>query len=200
MPLQKRDEDFFRFQRTLVAQVVAHAPGWGIPAGLVNLLVTARDTYEPLHFRARNQAVLTPAEAAEYRRVRGLYERDLGIFLITHIRNNQGVGGAIEIMKSKGGGDVEVTARFNPDQTRPTMHPDADAVECRYTTVPFGEAPPEKPEDCPGTHISKKPRFIIHCGDENIGLVFCFFYRWANLTNPANSGPWSAQAQCVLIS
>jgi len=188
MPLQKRDEDFFKFQRTIVAQVAANAAAWGIPDGLVNTLRAARDTYEPLHFRARNMQTLTQQDAAEYRRIQQLYERDLGIFLNIHIRNNPKSRGVIDVINPA------------PDLPEPEMHPDADAMECRYIILPKGAKPPESPEECPMIYISKKPEFTMNFGKENIGKVFYGFCRWVNLTNPQNNGPWTHKAQRMLIT
>ena len=45
--------------------------------------------------------------------------------------------------------------------------------------------------ECTQVQISTKARFIIRCGDENAGLRFYGFFRWVNLSNPANNGEWT---------
>jgi hypothetical protein len=59
--------------------------------------------------------------------------------------------------------------------------------------------PPKSSEDCPGIQVSKKAKFIIECGVKNAGQHFYGFFRWVNLTNPSNSGPWS-NARSVVIA
>jgi hypothetical protein len=80
------------------------------------------------------------------------------------------------------------------------MHPLADEVECKYIFVPTGEMPPEDPETCPKTQGSKKARFTISCGVKNAGQSFYGFFRWANKSNPQNSGPWTTKPQGVVIA
>ena len=101
--------------------------------------------------------------------------------------------------KTLRGGVLEVAVRVEEDQTRPSMHPAADAVECKYILVPVGEVPPDRPGACPESQASKKAQFQIHAGIENAGKRFYGFFRWANQSNPANNGPWS-DAQTVVIS
>ena len=101
-------------------------------------------------------------------------------------------------LKGTGGGDVEVRVRVEKDRARASMHPLADAVECRYILVPKGEMPPDDPEAMPKTQESKKALFIIHCGAKNAGESFWGFFRWVNLTTPANSGSWSKAIQVVV--
>ena len=97
-----------------------------------------------------------------------------------------------------GGGDVKVRCRVTTDQTRYSRHPLADGIEVKYTWVPKGEMPPEGPEDCNKALTSKKAQFIIHCGPKNAGESFYGFFRWVNLTNPENSGPWSNALKVVI--
>ena len=169
-----------------MAQVAAKAADWGIPAGLVNMLCAARDTYEPLHFRARNTAALTQQDLAEYRRVRALYERDLGIFLSIHIGDNPKARGVIDVINSA------------PDRPEPEMPPGADAMEWRYIILPKGAPPPKTPEECPLRYISKKTKCTMNLGKENIGRVFYGFCRWVNQSHPANSGQWSNSIKVVI--
>ena len=97
------------------------------------------------------------------------------------------------------GGSLAVSVREEEDQTRPSMHPAADIIECKYILVAIGEAPPKKPSQCPETQASKKAQFKIHTGIENAGKRFYGFFRWANQSNPANNGSWS-DAQTVVIA
>ena len=52
--------------------------------------------------------------------------------------------------------------------------------------------------ECPQVQISTKARFIIKCGDENAGQKFYGYFRWVNLSNPANNGSWTNGLQVVI--
>jgi hypothetical protein len=97
-----------------------------------------------------------------------------------------------------GGGWIKVTCRRMTDKDRPSMHKYADVIECRYALLPVRPQPVEgkkfrfpTPDECPNVYISTKANFIIKCGVENAGLQFYGYFRWANLSNPANSGQWN---------
>jgi hypothetical protein len=98
-----------------------------------------------------------------------------------------------------GGGTIEVRCRTETDQTRDSMHPEADVIECRYILIPVKGVPPNDPDQCPEVRASTKAHFFIQCGVKNAGQCFYGFFRWVNLTNPDNSGPWS-NAKTVVIA
>jgi len=111
-------------------------------------------------------------------------------------------------LEPKGGGDIEIYCRRETDQDRPSMHPDSDVIEARFAMLPIH--PPAQPvsgkreglpspEECPEVRTSTRAHFIIQCGAKGIGQRFFGFFRWVNLTNPANSGVWS-NAQTVVIA
>jgi len=221
--IPKRDDDFFNFQGNLVNQVVTNAAAWGIPAPAVAALVARRAAYEPLYLKSQDKGNRTRGDVDRHRQMRKIYEKEISIFVNAYLRFNSAVSrdNLIEMgipprdteptprpkiatipiigLKSMGGGDIEVRARVTTDQTRFSMHPAADAVECGYVLVAIGEVPPDDPESMAKTIESKKARFIIHGGAKNAGQRFYGFFRWVNLTNPANNGPWS-NAQTVVIA
>lgn len=111
-------------------------------------------------------------------------------------------------LEPKGGGDIEVYCRRETDQDRPSMHPDSDVIEARFAMLPIH--PPAQPgavkrdgfpspEECPEVRTSTKAHFFIQCGAKGIGQRFFGFFRWGNLSNPANSGIWS-NAKTVVIA
>jgi hypothetical protein len=102
-------------------------------------------------------------------------------------------------LEPKGGGSIDVRCRTETDQTRDSMHRDADVIECRYVMIQVKGAPPIDPDQCSQIKTSTRAHFFIQCGVKNAGQSFYGFFRWANLTNPANSGPWS-NAQTVVIA
>jgi hypothetical protein len=221
--IPKRDDDFFNFQAKLVNMVVANAVAWGIPAPAVAALVARRAEYEPLYEKAQEKKDRTAGDVDRHRQMRKIYQKEIETFVNSQIRFNPLVSRDERIemgvpprdikptprgkittfpiigLKGMGGGDLEVRCRVTTDQTRFSRHPLSDGIEVKYTWVPKGEMPPEGPEDCNKALTSKKARFIIHCGPKNAGESFYGFFRWGNLTNPENSGPWS-KAQHVVIA
>jgi hypothetical protein len=117
-------------------------------------------------------------------------------------------------LKAAGGGMIEVRVRTTADASRASRHPLADAVEVRYKIVSQSggvnvpqplpgssndTTPPATAADCPNTATSKKALFRIEAGQAHSGKKIYCFVRWANLSNPANSGPWSEVIQAVIV-
>jgi len=221
--IPRRDDDFFNFQGNLVNKVVANKTVWGIPDPAVNILTGHRSAFEPLYIKSQNKYNRTSVDVLAHRQSRKIYEKAIRTFVKAYLMFNPLVTddkrvemaltvrdtkptprGKIETIPmvgliSLGGGDIEVICREETDQTRPSMHRLADAIECKFVFVAIGTKPPDDPEAVARTQTSKKARFIIQCGDKQAGQRFYGFFRWVNLTNPANSGPWS-RAQTVVIA
>ena len=219
--MPKQDKVFYVFQGNLVNIVVANAPAWGIPAPAVAALVARRASYEPLYTIAENKTTRTRVDVLAHRQMRKVYEKEISVYVKAYLftplvtnedRLSMGIPprdmeptprGKIETVPvvellAIGGGDIKVRTRVTKDQTRYSKHPLADGIEVKYTWVPKGEMPPEKPDDCTKTQNSKKATFIIHCGPGNAGETFYGFFRWVNITNPENSGQWSNTLKVVI--
>lgn len=219
--MPKKDKDFYVFQGNLVNLVVANAAAWGIPAGAVAALVARRAAYEPLYATAQNKDTRTPTDVLAHRSMRQVYEKEISVFVKSYLYNplvteldRKAMGipprdyeptprGQIDTVPvvellPLGGGDLKARIRVTTDQTRYSKHPLADGIEVKYTWVPKGELPPEGPEDAKNTLNSKKAQFIIHCGPKNAGESFYGFFRWVNISVPANSGPWSKAKHAVI--
>ena len=219
--LPREDDDFYTWQGNFVNIVVANAVAWGIPAPAVAALVARRAQYEPLYLKVQNKTTRTRVDVLAHRQIRAIYEKEIRVFVNAYLftplvtdqdRLSMGIPprdyeptprGKIETVPvveliAIGGGDIKTRCRVTRDQTRYSRHPLADGIEVKYTWVPKGEMPPEKPEDCKNALVSKKAQFIIHCGPGNAGETFWGFFRWVNLTNPENSGQWSNAIKVVI--
>jgi hypothetical protein len=220
--IPRKDTEFFSFQKQLVDKIVANKVAWGIPDAAVNPLVARRSAYEPLHRKSQEKKDRTSGDVDRHRQSRKTYEKEIRKFVNAHIRFNDLISDSQRVSLSvpprdtkptprgkiessptaglipMGGGSIEVICRRETDQDRPSMHQLADAIECRYVIVPTRMAIND-PEAATKSQISKKAKFWIQAGDENAGKHFYGFFRWVNLTNPANSGPWS-NAQSVIIA
>jgi hypothetical protein len=222
MATPRKDDELFNFQAKLVNMVVANAVAWGIPAPAVAALVARRAAYEPLYAKAQEKKDRTAGDVDRHRQMRKTYEKEIQMFVNAYLRSNPLVPrdrliemgipprdmeptprGKIETvpvvgLEAIGGGDIKTRCQVTTDATRYSKHLLADGIEVKYTWVPKGEMPPEKPDDCKNTLFSKKAQFIIHCGPGNAGETFYGFFRWVNLTNPANSGQWSNTLKVVI--
>jgi hypothetical protein len=216
------DDNFYNFQGKLVNKVVTNAVTWGIPPTPVADLTARRAAYEPLYAKAQEKKDRTAGDVDRHRQMRKTYEKEIQVFVNAWLRYNSLITrderiemgipprdleptprGQIETLpvvslNAIGGGDIKVRCQVTTDATRYSKHPLADGIEVKYTWVPKGEMPPEKPEDCKNTYVSKKAQFIIHCGPGNVGETFWGFFRWVNLTTPANSGQWSNSIKVVI--
>jgi hypothetical protein len=101
-------------------------------------------------------------------------------------------------LKSLGGGDIEVRCRFETDQTRSSMHPDANEVDYRYVLVEAGDVAPSDPEDCPKADSQPKAKFVLRAGAKNAGKRFYGFFRWLNSHRPRQEGPWSNPVNVIV--
>jgi hypothetical protein len=90
------------------------------------------------------------------------------------------------------------------------MHPLADFIEVKYIIQPSKDTPGSDTgggsdailptvEQAGNYFISKKALFIIELGNTHTGKVLIAFVRWANGSNPANSGPWSLPKVSVIL-
>lgn len=95
-----------------------------------------------------------------------------------------------------GGGAVKFTLRLTSDVTRASRHPLADVIEMKYVLLSL-PAPgativtPATADDCERNHFSKKAIFTVHYGASAPGKMLYCFFRWVNLSNPANNSPWT---------
>jgi hypothetical protein len=218
-----KDDDFFNWQGNFVNLVVTNAPGWGIPAPDAAALVARRASFEPLYTTAQNKTTRTRADVLAHRQSRDLYEKEIRAFAKSYLMFNPLVTDEDRIdmgltvrdtepspgspitdvpivgLKGLGGGDIEVRCRVTTDQTRASMHPDANVVDYRYIAVESGDVPPSDPEDCPKADSQPKAKFVLRAGAKNAGKRFYGFFRWLNNRRPRQEGPWS-NAQTVVIA
>jgi hypothetical protein len=214
-------DNLFNIQGNFVNVSVANQVAWGIPAPAVAELVAERAIYEPLYHKSQNKNTRTRADVAAHKLAAERYLKKLRLFWNKWIENGDMpaeekllLGGALldaELtprgkindvpyvkLTGIGGGDVRVRVSVEEDQTKSSMHPLADGIECRYILVPKGEMPPDGQKNAKTSVVSKKALFIISCGDEQAGETFWGFFRWVNLTRPDNSGQWSKGLQIVI--
>jgi hypothetical protein len=94
-----------------------------------------------------------------------------------------------------GGGEVKVRTRTNSDASRPSIYRLADGVEMRYCV---SELSPANIHACNQSIVSKKAIFNFAAGNENTGKKLFAYFRYINLSNPANNGPWSNMETTII--
>jgi len=216
------NDNFNNAQAVYVNGVVTNAVAWGISAPAVAALVARRAEYEPLYNKSQDKNTRTTNDVVAHRRCRKVYEKELRDFHNEWIDGNNSISvqdklilggrekdieptprGKIATkpyidLEPAGGGSISVRCRETTDRTRANIHSLADGIECRYTFAPVGEMGPESWDDCPKTVVSKKALFKIPCGAKAIGQRFYGFFRWVNLTTPANNSDWTESKHVVI--
>ena len=220
--IPNQDAEFFTKQRSYVDRVDANKAVWGIPDADIQALKDLREEYEPLYKRVCIRQNRTSAQVSAHRACRKRYEKAWRAFHKQWVLNNRRIPisdlltlvgrepdtkptpkpkinevPVVELIPI-GGGWIKVTCRRETDEDRPSMHNDADVIECRYTFLPVHIKPVEgkkfyfpTPEECQYVQNSTRARFIIKCASEGVGQKFYGYFRWVNQRNPANSGQWS---------
>lgn len=208
----KPDNEFFDFEDTLVAGVAAKIVPWNIDPLKFTPVQTEKGVYDPLYNKIRNKATRNSTDITNHRIERKVYEKLIRTFAKENLFYNslmtdadrQSIGipprdtiasprPAIDTepsvkIKFMSGARAVFECRVEADQTRPSMHPDADEIEVVYQ---IGGTQPVDPESCPKTNLSKKARFTILAGIANAGKKFFCYVRWRNSSEPQKSSPWS---------
>ncbi|MFH1231592.1 MAG: hypothetical protein V1709_08875 [Planctomycetota bacterium] len=221
--IPKRDDDLFNWQGNFVNLVVANAVAWAIPPADVTALSARRASYEPLYHAAQNKAQRSKDDVLAHRQMRKTYEKEIRTLARQYLMNSPLVSDTdrvnlgltvrdtepspgkpitdvpVVVLRPLGGGDIETRVKPTKDQTRPSMHPDANLVEYRYVIVESGDVPPADPDDCPKGDVQTKAKFVLRCGAKNTAKRFYGFFRWLNNRRPRQEGPWS-NAQPVVIA
>jgi len=220
--LPASDADFDIFQDNFMKKVEPKLEDWEIPEAKFTALQVLQTAWNSAWALAKDKDTRSRGDVRAKIVARKGYEAGLRRFVKTWIAFNDKLTDAdieslglkvrdieptpkpkittfpIIGLKSMGGSDIEVRCRLTTDETRCSKPRAADAIECRFIIVPIGEVPPDNWDDCPKTQVFKKALFIINCGAKGIGQRFYGFFRWANISKPANSGPWTNAINVVI--
>ncbi|MBI5778752.1 MAG: hypothetical protein HZA49_04790 [Planctomycetes bacterium] len=227
--IPNKDSEFFTKQRIYVDRVDTNKVAWGIPDADIQVLKDLRAEYEPRYKQVCIKQNRTSAQVSAHRACRKRYEKAWRAFHKEWVLNNRRipksdlltlVGREPDIkptpkpkindipwvgLTPMGGGWIKVTCRRLTDEDSPSMHNDADVIECRYTFLPVHIKPVEgkkfffpTPEECQYVQNSTRARFIIKCASEGVGMKFYGYFRWVNQRNPANNGSWTNGLQVVI--
>ena len=220
--IQTQNKAFRDKQDVYFALVVANKVAWGIPDAAIAPLLVLQTEFIVLYNIIKDREKRTAAQVADFNDCKKRYAKAWRLFHKAWVAFNPAIskqdmvdlvgkdydtsrtprgkitGFPYMNLKALGGGNIEVRAQVEQDATRPSMHPLADGVECRYMLVPKGEMAPSGHTDAKETIVSRKSIFKIKCGDQNAGESFWGYFRWVNLTTPDNSGEWTQGLKVVL--
>ncbi len=84
------------------------------------------------------------------------------------------------------GAKIRQHLRVDEDASRASIHPLSDAWERVYK---IGSPAPANPAACPLKDVGSKALTTFNAGMDNDGKKLYAFFRWINMSNPANNGP-----------
>jgi hypothetical protein len=163
-------KDFNDFQLYLVAQVVANAAIWNIPAAIAATLTTMSTDFVPINAAIVNEETRSRAQMIAYRAYRQQYDAYLRNFCQSFLTNNSVI--PIELRKAmglnprglnprtkrvkigtapivsvntKGGGEVKFGFKVESSNKRTGRHPESNGVNVFYRIVTLNAPVPPPP-------------------------------------------------------
>jgi len=214
------DAAFYTFFEQLTAQVNANKVAWNISAGKATELQAAFDAYKPLYNAIKIKMTRTPAQVEDHRTGRTEAEDFIEPFANEFIIPNSNISKSTKEtlgfnvpsderherpviedtvfgkMDAQAGSRMEFICRTTSDASRPSMHPDADAVEVRYAI----DQEPATVDEAMNKELSTKAHFFILLSAAFAGKKIYAYLRWRNNSNPEKSGPWGDVLQTIIRS
>ena len=192
---------------------------WAIPQADVQELLDAQAAYQPAYDTwsdedARNKAIVKANQSG-----RKIYEKLLRQFIAQWLRYNKKLntgdkaglsltvpdtertakpqleGRPLVAAEMKGGALLKLQFEIAEDSTRPSMHPDAHALELKYQ---IGGTEPVSADATNKSVTFTKARHSIQLGVENAGQYFYGFARWINTSENSKSGPYSVIIKIII--
>jgi len=205
------DTGYFNWQGNYMVRVNANLVPWGINPLVIAPLNTERTAYEAAYALIINPNTVTKGQTTDHRTKRTAYEKHIRAFNKEHVLYNSAISTndklALRItvpdtepsprrqidtaptvtVKSIGGGIMNFECRVEADSTRPSIHPDADDVELRYSVG----TDPATWDDCPKVKMSRRAKFNLQLAAESISKRIYFFLRWHVVSDEGKSGPFT---------
>lgn len=203
--------EFFKWQDSLVNQVMENALDWQIANPLVVELDNERKVYAQFYSVITNKNTRSRQQVVAHLEAKKQYETYLRNFVKGHLIGNASIPVDAKLamglkprlqnrssrpaiatapvveLKALGSFRIALVCRTEGDVSRASIHTDADGVELRYK---IGKPLPENFKATDEFLFSTKARITLHLSPEMDGEAISVFARWKNLTNDAKSGPW----------
>ncbi|HLG33472.1 MAG TPA: hypothetical protein VI757_01215 [Bacteroidia bacterium] len=212
---------FYNFFETLQNKVSANQASWKIPPGEANDLAAAFNTYKPLNLAIRNKKTRTSQQVDDHVKGRTVAENLIQRIANEYIVSNSAISFSekkvlgfnartgerherpriedtpFATMDAQPGSRIGFTCRRQSDASRPSIHPDADAVEVRCMV---GNTAPSTVNDCVQKEISTRSKFVIELSPSQAGQKIFAFVRWRNNIHASKCGPFGDMLTTVVRS
>ncbi len=192
---------------------------WEITEADTAVVVDGQATFQPFYDDWSDESNRTPKIIEDHQREHDIYENLIREYVGENLRNNSNLdtGDLAELgltvpdtertakpqledrplvaAEMKGGALLKMQFEIAEDSTRPSMHPDAHALELKYQ---IGGTEPVSADDTTQSVTFAKARQQIQLGVENAGQ-FCYgFARWINTSDNSKSGPYSVLIKIII--
>ncbi len=192
---------------------------WEIPEADTAVVVDGQATYQPFYDDWSDEDKRNPTIVENHKREQGIYEKLIREYVNENLRNNSNLdtgdlsGLSLTVpdtertdkpqledrplvaAEMKGGALLKMQFRIAEDSTRPSMHPDAHALELKYQiggTEPVNAAATNKSD------TFTKSRHSIQLDTADAGQFFYGFARWINTSDKSKSGPYSVIIKIII--
>ena len=192
---------------------------WEIPEADTAVVVDGQATYQPFYDDWSDEDKRNDTIIENHKREHKTYVKLIREYVGENLRNNSNLdtgdlsGLSLTVpdteptdkpqledrplvgAEMKGGALLKMQFRIAEDSTRPSMHPDAHALELKYQvggTEPVNAAATNK------SATFTKSRHSIQLDVENAGQYFYGFARWINTSEGSKSGPYSVLIKIII--
>jgi len=202
--------EFFTFQQALVTTITNNAAAWNLPAADVSDLSGASAEYTTLYTITGNKKNCTATQREEHNKFRTAYEKQIRKFVNRFLRDNPDTNAAVlhsagikqmgKLRRSRAaitvgvdlsgkameGCRVKFSCCIPHHDGGASLHPEADAVEIRYSL----DKRPAHADECPHSIIIKKAHPVLEFDYAMLGKYVYAFARWVNLSKANHSGQY----------
>lgn len=192
---------------------------WEITEADTAVVVDGQTTYQPFYDDWSDESNRTPKMTEDHKREHNIYEKLIREYVGENLRNNTNLdtGDLTELgltvpdtvptdkpqledrplvgAEMKGGALLKLQFRIDKDSTRPSMHPDAHALELKYQ---IGGTEPENAEATNKSATFTKSRHNLQLDTADAGQYFYGFARWINTSQSSKSGPYSLIIKIII--
>ncbi len=192
---------------------------WEITEADTAVVVDGQATYQPFYDEWSDEDARNATISENHKREQAIYEKLIREYVGENLRKNSNLdtGDLTELgltvpdtertakpqledrplvaAEMKGGALLKMQFEIAEDSTRPSMHPDAHALELKYQ---IGGTEPASANDTTESVTFTKARHQIQLGVENAGQFFYGFARWINTSDNSKSGPYSVIIKIII--
>ncbi len=197
----------------------ANWQNWEITEADTAVVVDGQATYQPFYDEWSDEDARNDTIIENHTREHNIYEKLIREYVGENLRNNSNLDTGdlatlgltvpdtertdkpqledrpLVAAEMKGGALLKMQFEIAEDSTRPSMHPDAHALELNYQ---IGGTEPVSAGDTTKSVTFTKARHQIQLGVENAGQFFYGFARWINTSDNSKSGPYSVIIKIII--